>query len=284
MKKINYFAPLLLVILFSLLAVFIYSNNKKPQTDNNTNNNELNTNITPMQAETIDTEYVGVYKADTTDANGQEQTVTIEIKNDKSVELTQSFLNKNLPTIIKVGTWERGSKGTLKVNLTTQNSQTINHSEYLSFVLENNGTDITISLLNASDLGWGESGLFLKKQMETTADTLIGTKWVWVQTLMNNDEKIVPSTPGKYTLAFNNNNQLNITTDCNIIGKSIYKTNENNSLVLTIGVTTRKSCQNSTESEYLNNLTQIESFIVENDKLFLQIKMDSGVMEFESIN
>ena len=283
MKKINYFAPLLLIFLFSLLAVFIYSNNKKPQTDDNTSNNELNTNITPMQTETVDTEYMGVYKANTTDAKGQKQTVTVEIKNDKSVKLTQNFLNKNLPTIIKLGSWERGPKGTLKFNLNTQNSQTINPVESLSFVIENNGTDITISLLNASDLGWGKPGLFLKKQMATTTNTLIGTKWVWVQTLMNNDEKIVPSTPEKFTLAFDKNNQLIITTDCNSIGKSTYRANENNSLVLTIEVTTKIGCQNSTESDYLNNLTQIESYIIEDDKLFLQIKMDSGVMEFESI-
>lgn len=162
MKKISYFAPSLLIILFSILAVFIYTNNKKAQTENTSTNNEINTNITPSQTETVDTEYVGVYKADTPDA--KTQTVTIEIKKDKSVEFTQTFRNNNQPTLTKLGTWERGSKGTLSVNLTTQNSQTINANETLSFVLENDGVDTALNLLNAKNLGWGDAGLFLKKQ------------------------------------------------------------------------------------------------------------------------
>lgn len=285
MKKINYFAPILLIILFSLLAVFIYSSNTKPQNDNNSIKNKIKTNTKPTKTETGDAEYIGLYKTDTTDAKEQKQTVTIEIKNDKSVEIIQSFANNEHPKITKIGFWERGSKGTLSVKLTTQNSQTTDGNETLSFVIENNGVDITLSLLNAKNLGWGEAGLFLKKQAPTSTNTLSNTKWVWIKTLINNDEKIVPSTPEKFTLTFNQNTKtVSITTDCNNIGEPKYQTNESNSLTIEPPEMTLIGCEYSNEGQFINDLTQVKSYVLENGNLFLQIKLDSGVMEFSKAN
>jgi len=103
--------------------------------------------------------------------------------------------------------------------------------------------------------------------------------WKWIKTKMNNDEIITPKKQDTFVMTLSEDEKINGTTDCNNFFGS-YEISDNK---LSIGplATTRKFCENSQEDDFLKSLKDVSGYSLDNGKLILEIKMDSGVMIFE---
>ena len=114
---------------------------------------------------------------------------------------------------------------------------------------------------------------------EVAASELTGTAWVWQGLFMNNDTSKVPSDPTLYTLTFGADGRASIKADCNMAGGA-YKV-EGKKLSFGLMATTLAACPpGSLYDEYLKRLGEVESYMLQDGKLILLLKMDSGNMKF----
>lgn len=109
---------------------------------------------------------------------------------------------------------------------------------------------------------------------------IIGPVWQWIQTRYSDDTKqIPPDDAAGYTLQLNSDGMVRIRGDCNAGGGS-YKL-EGKKLTIMIRHTTRAACPaGSVEDPYIFDLNRTAGFLLKNGSLFLDLKLDSGTMEF----
>lgn len=132
------------------------------------------------------------------------------------------------------------------------------------------------------DTKTGQIGEFVK-DFEGEADTnkmsLNMKKWIWVKTQMNDGKITTPKKADAFTLTFNKNGGLNVTTDCNSIGGKY--TVKGNTLTFSQMMSTMMYCDGSQEQEFGGMLNEVGSYLFTNKgELILEIKMDSGTMIF----
>ena len=110
---------------------------------------------------------------------------------------------------------------------------------------------------------------------------MIGTEWLWVKTVMNDDHTIVPVQPDTFTITFTENGKLTGKTDCNsYIGE--YEVEGNKITIDRIG-STRMFCEDSQEDDFLDQLRNVDSYFINGEgNLILLLKFDSGSMIFGS--
>jgi len=110
--------------------------------------------------------------------------------------------------------------------------------------------------------------------------SLIGREWIWVKTVMSNDETITPKNTDAFSLKFSENGEIQGKTDCNnFFGK--YTLAENK---LTFGpfAATRKYCMDAQEPIFMKALGEVGSFFIDKEnRLVLLLKMDSGSVVFK---
>ncbi len=118
------------------------------------------------------------------------------------------------------------------------------------------------------------------KLVEAVATTeLTGTAWVWQGLLLNDGTTKTPSDPTLYTLAFGADGRASIKADCNM-ANSAYKV-DGKKLNFGLMATTLAACPpGSLYDEYLKRLGEVESYMLQDGKLILLLKMDSGNMKF----
>lgn len=112
-----------------------------------------------------------------------------------------------------------------------------------------------------------------------TDNELIGVVWQWQSTQMNDDTTFTPDDPAKYTLTFLLDNKVQVQADCNK-GRGLYKLDGNQ---LTLGpiATTLMACPSgSLDSTFGQQINEVGSYLMDNGKLVLELKMDSGTMTF----
>jgi len=111
--------------------------------------------------------------------------------------------------------------------------------------------------------------------------SLTSQKWTWTNTQMNDGAQFLPSTDGAFTLTFQDDGRVIATTDCNG-GNGGYELGENNSITFGPMATTMMFCEESTETQFFQDLNNIGSYMIdENNNLVLMLKFDSGSMIFE---
>ena len=104
--------------------------------------------------------------------------------------------------------------------------------------------------------------------------------WKWVETKMGDGTTIVPKKTSTFTLHFKDDQTVSGTTDCNSFGGSY--TVADTKLSLSQLSSTLMYCDGSQETDFLKGIDAVESYTLTTDnKLILQLKMDSGVMIFE---
>lgn len=104
--------------------------------------------------------------------------------------------------------------------------------------------------------------------------------WKWMSTKMSDDTTIVPKKNLAFTIHFNDNQTVNGTTDCNSFGGNY--TAADGKLAFGSLASTLMYCAGSQEADFLEGINAVESYILTtNNKLILQLKMDSGSMIFE---
>jgi len=107
-----------------------------------------------------------------------------------------------------------------------------------------------------------------------------GKTWYWVQTIYNNDTKVTPKEKSSFVI-FNDEGKLAINGDCNK-GSSSYTVNEKTIEIKPI-LSTKMYCgDESKENEFFKNLMAATVIFTKDGKLYIDLKADSGTMEFVS--
>jgi heat shock protein HslJ len=109
---------------------------------------------------------------------------------------------------------------------------------------------------------------------------IVGPVWQWVRTRYNNDTALTPpaDTAG-YTLLLNPNGTVDVRGDCNRAGGSF--TVNGSKISITITHKTLAACpEGSMEDSFLRDLNRTDGFLLKNGMLFLDLKLDTGTMEF----
>ncbi len=104
--------------------------------------------------------------------------------------------------------------------------------------------------------------------------------WNWQSTQYNNDTKITPKVPQKFTLTFKSKDTFGATTDCNGVGGE-YSITQNKIAFKNI-VSTLMYCEGSQEQDFTKMLNQISSYhFTSKGELVFDLAFDSGVMVFK---
>ena len=114
----------------------------------------------------------------------------------------------------------------------------------------------------------------------SSGPTITGITWQWEQLVetMPASQSVVPD-PHNYTLVLQPDGNDNVKADCNL-GMGAYKLSGSN-LTLKPGPMTLAECgPDSSYSQYLRLLEQVQSYAVENGRLVLNLKGNAGKMFF----
>ncbi len=108
---------------------------------------------------------------------------------------------------------------------------------------------------------------------------LIGVTWNWLGSTYNNDTSSKVTTPGDFTIIFNEDGSYNGKADCNNFSGSY--TLDGNSISIQPGPVTRAMCpQQELADQYLKDLGAAAIYFFQDGNLFFDMKMDTGTMEF----
>ncbi|MBV9269626.1 MAG: META domain-containing protein [Candidatus Eremiobacteraeota bacterium] len=115
-----------------------------------------------------------------------------------------------------------------------------------------------------------------------TSIPLGGTSWQMVQFKSADDKVIKPHDPSKYTVTFSPDGNVSTQVDCNR-GHGMWKSPGPNQLQLTPMALTRAFCFNDNIGDrFARDWEHITSYTVQHGHLFLAVKLDSGIYEFQT--
>ena len=110
---------------------------------------------------------------------------------------------------------------------------------------------------------------------------LTGSTWQWKQTLYNDDQKIVPADPESYTVQFREDGTLNVKADCNQKGGTYAAFTKEKRLSIEITHSTMAVCPEGTlEDAFVRGLTAAAIYFFKDGDLTIDLKYDSGIMQF----
>ena len=115
--------------------------------------------------------------------------------------------------------------------------------------------------------------------IDYSALPFIGQTWYWVGSQFNDDTKTVVTDPSLYSIQFAADGSLSGQADCNRF-TGIY-TVEGNNITIAPGAMTLAACPpESQATDFLQQLPEVGSFLMQDGSLFLEFKFDSGTMQF----
>ena len=107
----------------------------------------------------------------------------------------------------------------------------------------------------------------------------VGKTWYWLGTELSDGTKIDVGDPTLYTIQFNADGTLNGKADCNQYNAAY--TVEGESLTITMGASTLAACPPDSQSDdFLKELSQVASYIMQDSSLNLALAQDDGTMGF----
>ncbi|HKK54311.1 MAG TPA: META domain-containing protein [Patescibacteria group bacterium] len=108
---------------------------------------------------------------------------------------------------------------------------------------------------------------------------LVGKTWVWKETIMSNDEKVVPKNPKAFTITFKEDGSVSGSTDCNSFGGS-YELSDNK-IEFSPFAMTKMYCEGSQEQEFVDLVKESNTVQFNNENnLVLLLPFDSGSIIF----
>lgn len=111
-------------------------------------------------------------------------------------------------------------------------------------------------------------------------DQIKAKTWYWVQTIYNNDTKIVPKEKSSFII-FNEEGKLLVNGDCNKASSSY--TIEDKMIEIKPIMSTKMYCgDESKEKDFFKNLMAATTIFTKDGKLYMDLKADTGTMEFVS--
>lgn len=111
---------------------------------------------------------------------------------------------------------------------------------------------------------------------------LAGTSWMWERTNMNDDTTYIPK-EGEFVLTFADYSTFTSTTDCNTIQGGYGYNAAIGQIIFEDFIQTFKLCPDSLEDQYISGLQNSEMIYIEDDTLYLQIRLDGGSMIFSRV-
>jgi len=133
--------------------------------------------------------------------------------------------------------------------------------------------------LDPTTMTWGEVDPNFAGVVDTSVMNLTMQPWTWVQTTYSDGTELAPTEPDDFTLTFNADNTVSISTDCNTMNGT-YQTND---YQITFGpmTMTKIFCADSKESAFATMLEQTQSyFFTTRGELVFDLKFDSGSSVF----
>jgi heat shock protein HslJ len=113
--------------------------------------------------------------------------------------------------------------------------------------------------------------------------SLLGVAWEWQDFQGSDDSVLAPENPEDYTVTFLPNGKLGIQADCNRAMGTYTLGDDGASLDLKVGGVTRMLCpEGSLMHDFLRDLDDVSSHVFRDGKLFLALRLDAGIMEFEA--
>jgi heat shock protein HslJ len=109
---------------------------------------------------------------------------------------------------------------------------------------------------------------------------LTGTVWRWTETLMNDDTRIRPQAPERYTLELLPDGTARVRSDCNT-GGGRYESGAERRIDLTRIALSQAACLPGSQGDaYAKGLANVTSYLFAGEDLVLMLKYDSGTMRF----
>jgi heat shock protein HslJ len=111
-------------------------------------------------------------------------------------------------------------------------------------------------------------------------EKLLGTKWIWEKTVMNDDTVVTPKKQGDFSLTFTNDGKVYGTTDCNGFGGS-YDLDSENGVTFGPFMSTLMYCDGSQEAIFMKYVSESNQvFFTDEGNLVLLLPYDSGSVIF----
>ncbi len=108
---------------------------------------------------------------------------------------------------------------------------------------------------------------------------LAGTTWTWTQTQMNDGTVLTPTQADAFQLQLGEDGSASSTTDCNTFRGTA--TVDGNQIKIDLPISTRMACPDgSQEADYIKHLTSVQSYLMADGNLVLELPFDSGGMTF----
>lgn len=111
-------------------------------------------------------------------------------------------------------------------------------------------------------------------------EQLVGKKWMWLKTEMNNDTSITPKNDGVFSVSFESDGNVRITTDCNAAGGSYVITD--NQIIFGDLRATMMYCDDAQEREFMQMIREVDQYLINDEgQLVLLLKFDTGAIYFQ---
>ena len=111
------------------------------------------------------------------------------------------------------------------------------------------------------------------------AAAVVGVDWKWVASRYGNDTEARPADPARYRLRLERDGTLRVRVDCNQAG-GVYRIS-GSAIVIEVTHSTMAACEpGSLDRTFLRDLRAAATYFMRQGKLFLDLKYDTGTMEF----
>jgi len=231
--------------------------------------------VTPQKQAVDVGKLSGTYRSNLPAASGPGRTITLELQADGQATFIQDYNLENEAAIVESGLWSTSVDDQLVLKLNRRNEETLNFPQTLAFNYLDQNAGV-LQLLAETEI-WGSEGLTLQK-----IDPLIEKKWNWLESTESDGRTTAPKVAGQFALTFSEDGRLSVSTDCNN-GMGPYGLTQDNGLSIGPLASTLMFCFDSQETEFFNQLSRVDSWLLQDDRLHLLLKLDSGTMTFAAI-
>lgn len=216
--------------------------------------------------------FVGTFVTNLPAASSPGRTITLVTTPDQQATFTQDFQNDE-ELMVSSGVWAASEVGDLIVTLNRRDAEALEEPKVMIFnYLAVNGG---VLQLVDQEGEWGSTGLTLQN-----IEPLASSFWLWQETVISDDTRTETNAEKSFGLRFGEDGRVSVTTDCNN-GMGPYQLSGESHLSFGPLATTLMYCEGSMESVFMGQLAQVDSYLLENGKLQLLLKLDSGTMTFE---